>query len=76
MGNDFSLLPAVVSLAPTPIVIFQGTNDRVTPFIDAKEAFLKQNNVQFFAVTDATHDNAYLLSQPQYSMKLAELASR
>jgi pimeloyl-ACP methyl ester carboxylesterase len=76
MGNDFSLLPAVASLAPTPIVIFQGTNDRVTPFIDAQEAFLKQNNVQFIAVPDATHDNAYLRSQPQYSKKLAELASR
>jgi hypothetical protein len=48
----------------------------VTPFIDAQEAFLKQNNVQFIAVPDATHDNAYLRSQPQYSKKLAELASR
>jgi fermentation-respiration switch protein FrsA (DUF1100 family) len=76
MRNDFSLLPAVASLAPIPIVIFQGTNDRVTPFRDAQEAFLKQNNVRFVPVRDATHDNAYLLSQPQYLMKLAELASR
>lgn len=76
VDNDYPLLPAVASLAPIPIVIFQGTNDRVTPFVEAREAFLQQNNVQFFAVRDATHDDVYLLSQPNYSKKLAELASR
>ena len=73
--DDF-LLPLIHSLRPIPVVIFQGTNDRVTPFEDARKALLDQENVQFFAVPDATHNDVYLQAQPQYSKKLVELAAR
>jgi len=73
--DDF-LLPLIHSLRPIPMVVFQGTNDRVTPFEDAQKALLDQENVQFFAVPDATHNDLYLQAQPQYSKKLAELAAR
>jgi pimeloyl-ACP methyl ester carboxylesterase len=74
--EDDSLIPVIRSLRSIPIVIFQGTNDRVTPFDDAQKALLDQVNVQFFAVPGATHSDAYLRAQPMYSKKLAELAAR
>jgi pimeloyl-ACP methyl ester carboxylesterase len=70
---DFQLLPLVRSLEPTPIVIFQGIEDRVTPFWETQRAVLSQDNVQFFAVPGATHDDAYQLAMPEYSIKLLEL---
>ena len=74
--NDFQLLPIVHSLRPTPIVIFQGIDDQVTPFADTQTALLGQDNVQFFAIRGATLTHAYLLAMPQYSKKLLELVGQ
>jgi hypothetical protein len=54
-------------------VIFQGTNDQVTPFIEAQTALVHEENVRFFAVNGATHSNAYLLLQSEYKKQLADL---
>ena len=70
--DDFQLLPLIHSLRPIPIVIFQGTEDQVSPFAETQAAVLGQNHVQFLAIHGATHTHAYL-STPQYSTKLAEL---
>jgi len=74
--NDFQLLPIIHSLRPTPIVIFQGVDDQVTPFVDTQSAVLGQDNVQFVAIPGATHTHAYLLAMPQYSKKLLELVGQ
>jgi hypothetical protein len=71
--NNFQLLPIIHSLRPTSIVIFQGTEDQVTPFAETQRTVAGQTNVQFFAIQGATHTNAYLLAMPQYSKKLLEL---
>jgi hypothetical protein len=71
--NDFQLLPIIYSLRPTPIVIFQGMEDQVTPFVETQGTVVGQDNVQLFAIPGATHTNAYLLSMPLYSKKLLEL---
>jgi pimeloyl-ACP methyl ester carboxylesterase len=74
--KDESVLPVIQSLRGIPIVIFQGTNDDVTPFEEARKALLDQDNVQFLPVPGATHSHVYLDAKPQYLSKLAELAAR
>lgn len=74
--NDFQLLPIIHSLRPTPIVIFQGMEDQVTPFAETQSTVVGQANLQFFAIPGATHTHAYLLSLPQYSKKLLELVGQ
>jgi acetyl esterase/lipase len=71
--NDFQSLPLIHALRPTPIVIFQGMEDQVTPFAETQSTVLGEDNVQFFAIRGATHSHAYLLAMPQYSKKLLEL---
>jgi pimeloyl-ACP methyl ester carboxylesterase len=74
--NDFQLLRIIHSLRPTPIVIFQGMEDQVTPFAETQTTAVGQDNVQFFAIPGATHSHAYLLAMPQYSKKLLELVGQ
>jgi alpha-beta hydrolase superfamily lysophospholipase len=74
--DDFPLVPVVRSLRSVPIVIFQGTSDQVTPFIEAQTALAHEDNVRFFAVNGATHSNAYLLLQHEYTKQLAGLMAR
>jgi dienelactone hydrolase len=74
--NDESLLPVIQSLKGIPIVVFQGTNDDVTPFEEARRALMDQDNVQFFPVQGGTHSHVYLNVKPQYLKKLAELATK
>jgi alpha/beta superfamily hydrolase len=74
--DDFPLAPVIHSLSPTPIVIFQGTDDQVTPFAETQQAMLGLNNVEFIAVPHATHDHTYQVANLQYSKKLGELFAR
>lgn len=74
--QDDSLVPVIRSLRTMPIVIFQGTNDQVTPFIETQTGLVHEDNVRFFAVNGATHSNAYLLSQGEYTRQLADLMAR
>jgi alpha-beta hydrolase superfamily lysophospholipase len=74
--NDFQLLRVIQTLRPTPIVIFQGMEDQVTPFAETQSTVVGQDNVQFFAIPGATHTHAYLLAMPQYSKKLLELVGQ
>jgi pimeloyl-ACP methyl ester carboxylesterase len=74
--NDFPLAPVIHSLRPTPVVIFQGTDDRVTPFAEAQKALVGLDNLEFLAVPHAIHDNAYRVANLQYSKKLEELFAR
>jgi acetyl esterase/lipase len=71
--DDFPLVPVIRQLKAIPIVIFQGTSDQVTPFIEAQTALAHEENVRFFAVNGATHGNAYLLLQTEYIKQLADL---
>lgn len=73
LREDFALRSLAQSLRPTPIVVFQATEDEVTPFEDAKRALLGLENVRFVPVPHATHSDAYLRSAPQYLEVLAEL---
>jgi pimeloyl-ACP methyl ester carboxylesterase len=76
LKNDFELIPIIHSLRPTRIVIFQGMEDQVTPFLETQRAVLGQDNVQFFPIPGATHTHAYQLSMPLYSKKLLELVGQ
>ena len=76
IGNDFPLAPVIQSLRPIPVVIFQGVNDQVAPFVNAQQALSHLGNVQFLPVPNATHDNAYQVAAAMYSAKLMELAKR
>jgi len=74
--NDFQLVPIIHSLRPTPIVIFQGMEDQVTPFAETQSTVAGLDNVQFFAIPGAAHAHAYQLAMPQYSKKLLELVGQ
>lgn len=50
----------------TPIVVFQGTDDRVTPFDDAKALMAGRPYVQFIPVEGAGHDTTYVVGKDAY----------
>jgi acetyl esterase/lipase len=74
--QDESLVPVIRSLKAIPIVIFQGTNDQVTPFMETQARLAHEDNVRFFAVNGAAHNNAYMLAQDAYTKQLADLMAR
>lgn len=76
VGANFPIIPIIRSLRPIPVVIFQGTNDQVTPFGEVQAGLARENNVKFFAVNGAGHDDAYLRSQSEYTKQLVDLISR
>ncbi len=76
VGNDFELLPLLQALRPIPVVIFQGTEDHVTPFAEIQTAVAGHDNVRFYAVPAGTHNHVYLTVMPEYLKALSELMKR
>lgn len=75
VGEDYSVLPLIEALNPTPIVIFQGTDDTVTPLADL-HTLSGFKNVELVSVEGATHSNAYLIGQSVFARKLATVFAK
>lgn len=73
IGEDYQLAPLIKDLDPTPIVLFHGTEDTVTPFADACSAVAGLGNVDFIRVENATHSDALLVAEPIFAHKLSAL---
>jgi hypothetical protein len=71
--DDYRLVPLIKELDPTPVVLFHGTEDTVTPLADACRAFAGLGNVDFIGVENATHSNAFLVAGPIFAHKLSAL---
>ena len=74
--DNFDLPPPLQALRPIPVVIFQGTEDDVTPFAEIQAAVSGHDNVRFHAVPAGTHNHAYLTVMPEYLKALSELVLR
>ena len=71
--DDFALTDIVAKLPATPVVIFQGTVDRVTPFESMRIWASANPAIRFVPVRGASHENAYLLSRACYLESLKSL---
>jgi pimeloyl-ACP methyl ester carboxylesterase len=74
--DNFDLPPLLQTLRSIPVVIFQGTEDDVTPFAEIQAAVAGHDNVRFYAVPGGTHNHVYLAVMPEYLKALSELVMR
>jgi alpha-beta hydrolase superfamily lysophospholipase len=76
-----TLVPAVGDLEPiladwqgTPMIVFQGTADNVTPFPTAKALMINRPGVRFEAVPGGDHENTFYMAAPAYRAALVDLS--
>ncbi|MEO8999128.1 MAG: alpha/beta hydrolase [Rhodanobacter sp.] len=73
LPDDFALADIFRKMRATPVVIFQGTADRVTPY-EAMRVFADSvPAIRFIPVRGASHENAYHLAHVCYSEMLKNL---
>jgi alpha-beta hydrolase superfamily lysophospholipase len=70
------LKPVVADWKGTPMIVFQGTADDVTPFHAARTLMLNRPGVRFEAVPGGDHENTFLMAAPAYRAALVELSGR
>jgi alpha-beta hydrolase superfamily lysophospholipase len=73
LADDFALTDIVVKLPATPVVIFQGMADQVTPFEPMRIWTSANPAIRFIPVRGASHENAYLLGRACYLESLKSL---
>jgi pimeloyl-ACP methyl ester carboxylesterase len=73
LADDFALTGIVTKLPATPVVIFQGTADQVTPFESMRIWAAANPAIRFIPVRGASHENAYLLGRACYLESLKSL---
>jgi pimeloyl-ACP methyl ester carboxylesterase len=78
-----ALVPATGDLEPvladwrgTPMTVFQGTADNVTPFDTAKALMINRPGVRFEAVPGGDHENTFLMAAPAFRAALVDLSGR
>jgi alpha-beta hydrolase superfamily lysophospholipase len=73
LADNFALTDIMTRLPTMPVVIFQGTADRVTPFEPMRIWASANAAIRFIPVRGASHENAYLLGQARYIESLDDL---
>jgi len=66
LADNFALTDIVAKLPATPVVIFQGMADRVTPFESTRMWASANPAIRFVPVRGASHENAYMLGRACY----------
>ena len=74
LAEDYSLNSALKDVH-RPVVIFQGTDDEVTPIADFATESLP-NTVKLISVENATHSNVYALALSQYVETIADMLNQ
>jgi alpha-beta hydrolase superfamily lysophospholipase len=75
LADDYALADMVAKLPATPVVIFQGTADRVTPFERTRIWASANPAIRFIPVRGASHENTYMLGRACYLQSLGDLLS-
>ena len=75
LADDFALVDIVAKLPATPVVIFQGMADRVTPFESMRIWVSANPAIRFVPIPGASHENAYRLGRASYLESLKDLLS-
>ncbi len=75
LADDFALADIATKLPATPVVIFQGMADRVTPFESMRVWASANPAIRFIPVRGASHENAYMLGRVCYLQSLGDLLS-
>lgn len=73
LADDFALTDIVAKFPGTPVVIFQGMADQVTPFEPMRIWASANPSIRFIPVRGASHENAYLLGRACYIESLKSL---
>jgi alpha-beta hydrolase superfamily lysophospholipase len=73
LADDFALTDIVMKLPATPVVVFQGTADQVTPFEPMRIWAAANPAIRFIPIRSASHENAYLLGRTCYLKSLRSL---
>ncbi|WP_213949468.1 alpha/beta hydrolase [Luteibacter sp. dw_328] len=70
------LEPAVSRWQGPPMIVFQGTDDKVAPFDAANAIMLNRPGVRFEAVPGGNHEDTFLIAGPAYRAALLDLLDR
>ncbi|CAJ0691801.1 hypothetical protein LMG18091_01508 [Ralstonia wenshanensis] len=65
-AQRYAVGPMLTKLAPTPVAVFQGAADTVTPFSAAQAVASRHANVMFYPVAGGRHENSYVLARTAY----------
>ncbi len=72
---ECDIRPPLQALASLPVVIFQGTQDVVTPLADIEAACSSLANVTIIPVEGAGHDDAWIRAEAKYAATIESMAS-
>jgi len=71
VSDDYAPIDYVEKLAPIPVLIAHGKNDRVVPFAQGEELFAKAKDPKtFFAIKDGGHNRALWRNDKEYEKKI------
>jgi alpha-beta hydrolase superfamily lysophospholipase len=73
LADDFALTDILAKLPGTPVVVFQGTADQVTPYEPMRIWASANPSIRFIPVRGASHEDAYLLGRACYIESLKGL---
>ncbi|OUS24605.1 hypothetical protein A9Q99_23835 [Gammaproteobacteria bacterium 45_16_T64] len=73
---DLPMISMIKQLEDTPIVIFQGALDSLTPYDDIATAVAGHNNVTLIKIFDATHNDVHIKARPLYLEQLTTLIGK
>lgn len=73
LKDDFALTDIVAKLPATPVVIFQGTADRVTPFEPTRIWASAKPAIRFVPIRGGSHEDTYMLGRACYLESLGNL---
>lgn len=74
--KDYLLTAALRNLTTTKTAIFQGDNDSLTPLEPIKKMIKEHHDVSLFAVSDATHSDAYIKALPLYIETISNMLNQ